>query len=137
VKEAWQVTRLPNMEIDSLANGEYRFSILLTDITLNGSLGSSNTMAINFESLGALTLFTGDAYNVRFVVNNHLHDVITPQYHDSWLTDYKINRASGTLDTYTGYAPYQRASGSDGFTIETQDAKINFEVDLQRIEVSR
>ena len=135
--EAWQVTRLPNMEIDSLANGEYRFSILLTDITLNGSLGSSNTMAINFESLGALTLFTGDAYNVRFVVNNHLHDVITPQYHDSWLTDYKINRASGTLDTYTGYAPYQRASGSDGFTIETQDAKINFEVDLQRIEVSR
>ena len=36
-----------------------------------------------------------------------------------------------------GYAPYQRASGADGFTIETQDAKINFEVDLQRIEVSR
>ena len=135
--EPWQLTRLPNMEIDSLANGQFRFSILLTDITLNGSLGSSNTIAVNFESLGALTLFTGEAYNARFVVNNYLHDVITPQYHDSWLTDYKINRASGTLDTYTGYAPYQRASGADGFTIETQGKILNFEVDLQRIEVSR
>ena len=135
--EPWQLTRLPNMEIDSLASGEFRFSILLTDITLGGSLGSSNTIAVNFESLGALTLFSGEAYNVRFVVNNYLHDVITPQYHDSWLTDYKINRASGTLDTYTGYSPYQRASGADGFTIETQDAILNLEVDLQRIEVSR
>ena len=94
-------------------------------------------MAINYASLGVMTLFMCDAYYVRFVVTNHLHDVITPQYHESWLTNYKINRASGTLDTYTGYAPYQRASGADGFTIETQDAKINFEVDLQRIEVSR
>ena len=135
--EPWQLTRLPNMEIDSLASGEFRFSILLTDITLGSSLGSSNTIAVNFESLGALTLFSGEAYNVRFVVNNYLHDVITPQYHDSWLTDYKINRASGTLDSYTGYSPYQRASGADGFTIETQDAILNLEVDLQRIEVSR
>ena len=135
--EPWHVTRLPNMEIDTLANGQFRFSILLTDVTWNGSLGSSNNMAINFESLGALTLFTGDAYNVRFTVNNNLHDVITPQYHDSWLTDYKINRASGTLDTYTGYAPYQRASGADGITIESQGAIINLEIDLQRIEVGR
>ena len=135
--EPWQLTRLPNMEIDSLASGEFRFSILLTDITLGSSLGSSNTIAVNFESLGALTLFSGEAHNVRFVVNNYLHDVITPQYHDSWLTDYKINRASGTLDSYTGYSPYQRASGADGFTIETQDAILNLEVDLQRIEVSR
>ncbi len=135
--EPWQLTRLPTMEIDSLANGEFRFSILLTDVTMNGSLGSSNTIAVNFESLGAMTLFTGDAYNVRFVVNNFLHDVITPQYHDSWLTDYKINRASGTLDTYTGYSPYLRASGADGFTIETNGGSLNLEVDLQRIEVSR
>ena len=135
--EPWQLTRLPTMEIDSLANGDFRFSILLTDVTMNGSLGSSNTIAVNFESLGAMTLFTGDAYNVRFVVNNFLHDVITPQYHDSWLTDYKINRASGTLDTYTGYSPYQRASGADGFTIETNGGSLNLEVDLQRIEVSR
>lgn len=135
--EAWQITRLPAMEIDSLANGEYRFSILLTDVTLNGSLGSSNTMAINFDSLGAMTLFSGDAYNLRFTVSNNLHDVINPQYNANWLTDYKINRASGTLDTYTGYSPYLRASGADGITIEAQDAKINFEVDLQRVEVSR
>jgi hypothetical protein len=33
--EPWQLARLPNMEIDSLANGDFRFSILLTDITLN------------------------------------------------------------------------------------------------------
>jgi hypothetical protein len=53
------------------------------------------------------------------------------------LEEYTLNRASGTLDTYIGYAPYMRASGADGFTVETQGAQLFLEVDVKRVEVSR
>ena len=64
-------------------------------------------------------------------------DVVTPQYHETWLSDYTIQRSAGTLDTFIGFSPYQRASGSDGFTIASQGSPLYFEVDYQRVEVSR
>ena len=45
--------------------------------------------------------------------------------------------ASGTLDTFVGYGPYERASGADGFTIDTHGVPLYLEVDVQRVEVSR
>ena len=53
------------------------------------------------------------------------------------LDEYTLNRASGTLDTYIGYAPYMRASGADGFTVQTQGAQLFLEVDVKRVEVSK
>ena len=84
-----------------------------------------------------MTLFSGEAYNVRFTVLNELNDLITPQYHDNWLDEYNLNRASGTLDSYVGYGPYERASGADGFTVDTHGIQLYLEVDVQRVEVSR
>ena len=135
--EPWRVTQYPNLEIDTLVNGELRLSLVLNDITINGSLGSGNKIGMNMISLGPMTLFTGQAYNVKFTVINALNDLTTPQYHERMLEEYTLNRASGTLDTYIGYAPYMRASGADGFTVETQGAQLFLEVDVKRVEVSR
>ena len=135
--EPWRVTQYPNLEIDTLVNGEFRLSLVLNDVLINGSLGSGNNIGMNMISLGPMTLFTGHAYNVKFTVDNALNDVITPQYHERMLDEYTLNRASGTLDTYVGYAPYLRASGADGFTVETQGAQLFLEVDVKRVEVSR
>ena len=134
---AWDVTTMPLVEFDRMANEELRLSILLCDVTGNGSIGTGSNIGMEFVSLGPLTLFTGEAYNVRFTVLNALHDIITPQYHETWLSDYTIQRSSGTLDTFIGFSPYERASGSDGFTISSQGLPLYFEVDYQRVEVSR
>lgn len=134
---AWDVTTMPMIEFDRMANNELRLSLLLTDIVSNGSIGTGSNIGMEFISQGPMTLFSGPSYNVRFLVTNVLHDVITPQYHETWLSDYTIQRSAGTLDTFIGFSPYQRASGADGFSISSQDLPLYFEVDLQRIEVSR
>jgi len=134
---AWDVSAMPLIEFDRMANNELRLSILLTDIIANGSIGNGNNIGMEFISQGPMTLFTGEAHNVQFQVTNALHDVITPQYHDRWLSEYTLQRSSGTLDTYIGLTPYLRASGSDGFGVSSQNLPLYFEVDLQRIEVSR
>ena len=135
--QAWEVSAMPSVEFDRMANDELRLSILLTDITANGSIGSGANVGMQFVSQGPLTLFTGRAYNVNFNVFNALHDVITPQYHNSWLSEYTVQRSAGTLDTYIGFAPYERASGADGFSVSAQQLPLYFEVDIQRVEVSR
>ena len=135
--EPWKVSQFPNIELDTLVTGELRLSIVLTDVTINGSIGSGENIGMNMVSLGPKTLFTGNAYHLKFTVENALNDLITPQYHDKMLEDHTLNRASGTLDTFTGYAPYLRASGADGFTVETQQSQLILEVDVKRVEVSR
>lgn len=134
---AWDVSAMPLVEFDRMANDELRLSILLTDVTSTGSIGTGIKVGLQFVSQGPLTLFSGQAYNVQFQVTNALHDVVTPQYHDNWLSEYTIQRSAGTLDTYIGFAPYERASGADGFSVSAQDLPLYFEVDLQRVEVSR
>ena len=134
---AWEIGSMPLVELDRMANDEVRLSMLLTDVRTNGSIGTGSNIGMQFVSQGPMTLFSGRAYNVQFSVQNALHDVVTPQYHDNWLTDYTIQRSAGTLDTYVGFAPYQRASGADGFSVSVHELPLYFEVDLQRIEVSR
>jgi hypothetical protein len=135
--EPWKVSQFPNIELDTLVTGELRLSIVLTDVTIDGSIGSGEKIGMNMVSLGPMTLFTGNAYHLKFTVENALNDLITPQYHDKMLEDHTLNRASGTLDTFTGYAPYLRASGADGFTVESQQNQLILEVDVKRVEVSR
>jgi flagellin-like protein len=135
--EPWAVTSYPSVSLDQLVDGEYRLSMLLSDVTINGSLGTGNSIGMNMISLGPMTLFTGEAYNLRFTVLNELNDLITPQYHDHWLDEYNLNRASGTLDTFVGYGPFERASGADGFTVDTHGVPLFLEVDVQRVEVTR
>ncbi|MEC7444174.1 MAG: hypothetical protein VX996_04205 [Candidatus Thermoplasmatota archaeon] len=135
--EPWSVSAMPLVEFDRMANDELRLSILLTDIVANGSIGSGSNVGMQFVSQGPMTLFTGQAYNVNFNVNNALHDVITPQYNNNWLADYTVQRSSGTLDTYIGFAPYERASGADGLSVSSQNLPLFFEVDVQRVEVGR
>ena len=135
--EPWKVSQFPNIELDTLVTGEQRLSIVLTIFSINGSIGSGENIGMNMVSLGPKTLFTGNAYHLKFTVENALNDLITPQYHDKMLEDHTLNRASGTLDTFTGYAPYLRASGADGFTVETQQSQLILEVDVKRVEVSR
>lgn len=133
---AWDVTQMPMVEFDRMANDELRLSILLTDSVTDGAVGSGSNIGIDFVSQGPMMLFSGEAHNVRFNVINALHPVVTPQYHETWLADYTVQRAAGTLDTYIGFTPYERASGADGFTVSHQGLPLYVEVDLQRIEVS-
>ena len=134
---AWDVSAMPLVEFDRMANDELRLSMLLTDSVANGSIGSGSNGGMQFGAQGPMTLFSGRAYNVNFNVQNALHDVITPQYHNNWLADYTIQRSAGTLDTYIGFAPYERASGADGFSVSSQGLPLFLEVDIQRVEVGR
>jgi hypothetical protein len=134
---AWDVSAMPLVEFDRMANDELRLSMLLTDVTTTGSIGTGANVGMQFVSQGPMVLFSGQAYNIQFEVLNVLHDVVTPQYHENWLSDYTIQRSAGTLDTFIGFSPYERASGADGFSVSSQGLPLYFEVDLQRIEVSR
>lgn len=134
--EPWTISTMPSLSFNHLANGEVRLAILLTDAHAVKSFGGAGKTSIEFVSLGPLQLFSGPAYNIHFSSYNELHPVVSPQYHENWLQDYYIHRSSATLTTYDGIAPFERASGADGFTVMTTSDVVFFEVDLQRVEVS-
>ena len=133
---SWAIERAPSLRLDTLVDGSTRLSIVLTDIRLDETLGNGPNVGFKVESLGPIQLFTGESYNLKIKVSNTLHSVINPQYHDIWLNDYNLNRASGTLGEFVGIAPYQRASGSDGLTVETQDQALSLEIDVRRLVVN-
>ena len=81
--------------------------------------------------------FSGECYNVRFTLTNSVAPVITPQYDEQWLSEYTLNRASGTLDEYIGLAPYERASGIDGITVTSIDQPVFFDVAINEVVVER
>ena len=133
----WEISKYPNIQFDELASGEFRLSILLTNIEVNGTLGISSTLGIDILSTGTLTPFSGFGYNLRFTMTNEIAAVITPQYNELWLSDYYLNRASGTLDTFTGLVPYERSSGFDGISIETQGIPLYLDVNIQQVVVQK
>ena len=134
---SWEIEKAPRLRLDTLVDGTTRLSLVLTDVQLSESLGNGPNVGFKVESLGPIQLFTGDAYNLRVMVSNTLHSIVDPQYHEIWLTDYTLNRASGTLDEFIGISPYQRASGIDGFTVETQDLALSLEIDVRRMVVNQ
>lgn len=133
---SWSIEEAPRLRLDTLVDGSTRLSIVLTDIRLGSALGNGPNVGFKVESLGPIQLFTGESYNLQIKVTNTLHSVINPQYHDIWLNEYTINRASGTLGEFVGIAPYQRASGSDGLTVETQGEPLYLEIDVRRLAVN-
>ena len=66
--EPWEVSAMPLVEFDRMANDELRLSILLTDIWRTGASVPAQTWACNLYPQGPMTLFTGQAYNVNFNV---------------------------------------------------------------------
>jgi hypothetical protein len=133
----WEISQYPNIQFDELASGEFRISILLTNIEVNGTLGISSTLGIDILSSGTLNPFSGLGYNLRFTMSNEIAPVITPQYNELWLSDYYLNRASGTLDSYTGLVPFERSSGYDGISVETQGVPLYLDVNIQQVVVQK
>lgn len=131
---AWSVERMPAVSIDTLVDGTLRVSILLTDVQMQGNSPSGRSATLEFMSKGSEELFSGDARNLRFNMISNLHSIITPIYHENWLMEHQLNMVSGTLDEFTGFGPFERASGSDGITL-LPDVKFDLEVDLRKIEV--
>ena len=134
---AWEISKFPRVEFDELATGGVRLSIILTNIAVSGSLGSANQLGIDIISDGSINLFSGPCYNVRYSLTNSVAPVITPQYDDQWLSEYTLNRASGTLDSFIGLAPYERASGADGITVSSPGEAIYFDVSINEVVVER
>tara|TARA_Y100001954_G_scaffold96403_1_gene105297 strand:+ start:1135 stop:2211 length:1077 start_codon:yes stop_codon:yes gene_type:complete len=134
---AWEISQFPRVEFDDLATGGVRLSIILTNIKVNGSLGSSNQLGMDIISAGSLTPFAGQCFNIRFALTNSVAQVITPQYDEQWLTEYTLNRASGTLDSFIGLAPFERASGADGVTVNSLGHPIYFDVTVNEVVVER
>lgn len=132
--DPWDLQHAPALSVDTLVNGELRLSIALRDITTTGGIGGGR-VPLEFVSLGAMELFSGEVWNLKFGMRNTVADSITPQIHESWLMEYSLHRSSGTLDTFVGLAPHQRASGADGFTVATGGAPLHLEVDMTRVEV--
>ena len=134
---AWEISKFPSVEFDQLATGGVRLSIILTNIEVNGNLGSANQLGIDIISAGSLNPFSGECFNIRFSLTNSVAPVITPQYDEQWLSEYTLNRASGTLDSYIGLAPYERASGADGITVTSNGQPIFFDVAINKVVVER
>ena len=61
--------------------------------------------------------------------------MISPQYDDQWLSEYVLNRASGTLDSFVGLAPFERASGADGITISSLGESVYFDLSINKVVV--
>ena len=133
---SWSIEEAPKLRLDTLVDGSTRLSIVLTDVRLGSALGNGPNVGFKVESLGPIQLFTGESYNLQIKVTNTLHSVIDPQYHEAWLNEYTISRASGTLGEFVGITPYQRASGSDGLTVETQGLPLYLEIDVRRLAVN-
>jgi len=134
---AWEISKFPRVEFDQLATGGVRLSIILTNIAVNGSLGSANQLGIDIVSAGTITPFSGLCYNVRYSLINSVSAVITPQYDEQWLSEYALNRASGTLDSYIGLAPFERASGADGITVSSVGQPVYFDLTINEVVVER
>ena len=134
---AWEISKFPRVEFDNLATGGVRLSIILTNIEVNGSLGSANQLGIDIISQGSINPFSGQCYNIRYSLTNSVAPVISPQYDDQWLAEYTLNRASGTLDEFTGLAPFERASGYDGITVSSPGQPIYFDVSINEVVVEQ
>ena len=134
--DTWDLQQTPLVHLDTLVDGEVRLTMALRDVTTSGNIGSGR-VPLDFVSLGGMTVFSGEVWNLRFTMRNVVDQIVTPQIHDAWLTDYTLNRAAGTLNEHVGISPWQRASGMDGFTVNTAGAPLQFELDVSRIEVRR
>ena len=80
---AWDVSAMPLVEFDRMANDELRLSMLLTDSVANGSIGSGSNVGMQFVSQGPMTLFSDErttlisTYKTPFTTSSHRNTTTT------------------------------------------------------------
>ena len=134
---AWEISSFPRIEFDNLATGGTRLSMIITNVVVNSSLGNPNQLGIEIISFGSMSLFSNECYNIRYTTYNSISPVISPQYEEKWLSPYTINRASGTLDSFIGLSPYERASGIDGISVNTLGEAVFFDVTINQVVLQK
>ena len=134
--EPWTVSSGPDLKIEELFDGTMRASMSIRDVNIDGSVPDGRNAVFDISSQGPIELFSGDAWNFRFNFVSTLGSTVSQQMTEAWLTDYTLNRAADTLDQHRGIAPWLRASGSDGMTIDGGNTMIDLEIDLQMVVIS-
>ena len=134
---AWEISQFPRIEFDELATGGTRLSIVLTNVVVNGSLGNANQLGIDIISAGSINPFSGECFNIRYTTANSVSPVISPQYDNLWLNSYSLNRASGTLDSFVGLSPFERASGIDGISVHSLGQSVFFDVTINQVVLEK
>ena len=133
--EAWSIEKYPKLNVEQTLSGKHRVSLMLTDVDVLGTLGSGKSATMEIMSKGPITLFDGEARNMRFSFDNQIHDNINPQYTELWTGDYTIHQATGDTSTYHGFGPWGRSSGTDGVGFFPNDEVILLEIGFKRVEV--
>lgn len=131
----WEVGVYPRLRLDTSLDGTPRVTLLLLDIDTIGRLPQAGDGAIEIETVEQSTLFDAVGRNLRFEVENNVDPTITPRYLDQWSGEYDLYVASGLVDEYRGFGPYQSLSGSDGLGLWPSGESFDLRVQLQRLEV--
>ena len=133
--EAWSIEKFPQLDSDETFSGQNRVSLMLTDVKATGSLSSGKSSTLEIISKGPLTLFDGEARNLRFTCDNQIHDNINPEYTEFWTGDYRIHQATGDASSYQGFGPWGKSSGVDGIGFFPGEEPILLEIVMKRVEV--
>ena len=133
---AWNIEKFPPLNVEETFSGQRRVTLMLSDVQTTASLPSGKSSTLEIISRGPLTLFDGEARNLRFSVDNQLHSNINPQFTELWTGDHLVHQATGDTSAYFGFAPWGRSSGTDGIGLFPRDEVILLEIVLLRVEVS-
>jgi len=134
--EAWVIEKFPPLNAAETMSGRNRIGIVLSDIRASSALPQGNSATLEIVSKGPITLFDGEARNLRFTYDNQLHEIFNPQYMEHWMGDHTVHLATGDTTDYHGFAPWGRSSGIDGIGFFPADETILLEIAIQRVEVS-
>jgi FlaG/FlaF family flagellin (archaellin) len=133
---AWNIEKFPPLHVEETFSGQRRVTLMLSDIQTTSSLPTGKSSTLQIISRGPLTLFDGEARNLRFSVDNQLHSNINPQFTELWTGDHLIHQATGDTSTYFGFAPWGKSSGINGIGLFPNDEVVLLEIGIQRVEVS-
>jgi hypothetical protein len=129
------IRAFPRLEQDIDLDGRNRVTLVLLDVDFNGR-GSQSANRVELISLGALNLLeSNSARNLNLKMQIGGDSTLERQYIDHWSRDHDVYRATGDLDSYSGFGPDGRLSGIDGLTFHPSEESIQLAVVLQRIEV--
>ena len=82
----WEVTYPTDLVIDQMAEG-IEALVPLNDVILQAQFRISQ---VDIVSGGQIVAFDQEVWNVKFEMKNNIDEIITPQYHESWLSDYTL-----------------------------------------------
>ena len=106
----------------------------MNDVILEKGL-SSGSRSVDIVSGGQIVAFDQEVWNVKFEMKNSIDEIITPQYHESWLSEYVESSKWNTCCCSKALLPLKEQSGIDGFTVETNGESLFLDVSIQTLEV--